>query len=271
MAQTLPAAELPDLRKLSPENFLVERTDYNEDATVFRASRDEDFDRLEQFIIEHRYYDAPGVWGAKIDLDKQVTTAIALGLGASKCLELGCFSGAIMSLLKRRGVDVTGLDASHLAFVLAYPEIRRHIVFGDLLSTDFPSDQFDVIVAMDILEHLSPIKFDKYIEKIRNLITTNGYVYVNSPMFGSDDVFGTIFPQYLKEWERVGDESFWRDLDCDDRGWPKHGHLVWASPTWWEAKFAAHGLRRDRAIERVIHRKLEKFFESAPGRKCLLS
>jgi hypothetical protein len=54
-------------------------------------------------------------------------------------------------------------------------------------------------------------------------------------------------------------------------GWPTHGHLVWASPKWWEAQFEKHGLVRDRSIERVIHDLLnEPFFKKeGVGRKSL--
>src|SRR3954471_12496398 len=57
---------------------------------------------------------------------------------------------------------------------------------------------------------------------------------------------------------------------CDETGWPEHGHLIWASPNWWTAKSAAHGLRRDVAAERVIHHRLGSFFDDhAPGRRSL--
>lgn len=92
---------------------------------------------------------------------------------------------------------------------------------------------------------------------------------INSPMIGDDDVFGTVFPAYLKEWKATGDASYWRHLDCDPNGWPKHGHLVWASPLWWERTFGAYGLVRDREIEEAVHRRLTNFFSIAPARKCL--
>lgn len=267
MQEIIPAHTLPDLTRMFPQYFRTEHVDDRANAVLFHAKSDTDFNMLEEWIHHYRYYDVPGVWGAKIDTDKKATAAIVQGLGAKSCLELGCFTGAVLSLLKDAGVQVTGLDASHLAFVLAYPNVRDHMLFGDLLTTDF-TQQFDVVLAMDILEHLNPVKFDRYLEKIRSLVSENGYVYLNSPMFGTDDVFGTVFPPYLDEWKAAGDASYWKVLDCDDLGWPKHGHLVWASPAWWERAFRDKGLVRDREIESAIHKNLKNFFDTAPGRKC---
>jgi hypothetical protein len=58
-------------------------------------------------------------------------------------------------------------------------------------------------------------------------------------------------------------------LACDDKGWPIHGHFVWASPEWWERKFRDYGLVRDTAIEQAIHQNLAGFFKLATGRRCL--
>lgn len=122
-----------------------------------------------------------------------------------------------------------GVDASHLAFVLAYPNIRSRILFGDLLSQEFDRS-FDVFLGMDILEHLNPLRMPRYIARIASLIGRDGYAYINSPMFGTDHTFGTPFQQTLAEWRETGDARFWRHMECDEKGWPLHGHLVWASP-----------------------------------------
>jgi hypothetical protein len=176
-----------------------------------------------------------------------------------------------MSVLKDAGVDVTGVDASHLAFVLAYPNIRNRMLFGDLLSVQVDGP-FDVVLGMDIIEHLNPLSLAVYLEKIATILSPDGYVYINSPMFGRDDVFGEVFPQTLAEWKSVGDASFWRHWECDEKGWPIHGHLIWGSTRWWERQFLEHGLMRDREVEIAIHQVLHKFFDIyAPARRCFFA
>jgi len=268
LKQLIPPHQLPDLVQLYPERYEVETTPYGVPMILFKADSDADFDFMEQTIAKHRYYDGMGVWGVKIDVDKLVTAALVHGMGAKSCLELGCFTGAVISQLEEAGIEVVGLDVSHVAFALAYSNIKNRMVYADLLTARLEK-RFDVVLAMDIIEHLNPVKFDQYISAIAALVSKDGYFYLNSPMFGADDVFGEVFGTYVSQWQGAGEQVLFRRLDCDPLGWPMHGHLVWASPVWWEQQFAAHGLVRDRAIERAIHGKLGPFFADNPARKCL--
>ena len=88
-------------------------------------------------------------------------------------------------------------------------------------------------------------------------------------MWGWDRIFGVVEEPYLEEWRSVGDASYWRHWPCDDKGWPLHGHLVWAGPVWWERKFESFGLIRDLEVEQTIHRRLAAVFEQTPGRRSL--
>jgi SAM-dependent methyltransferase len=224
---------------------------------------------MESLITKYRYYDSFGVWAPKIDLDKRVTAAIVQGLGARSCIELGCFTGPVLSLLADQGVDVCGVEVSHLAFLLAHANVYEKLLFGNLLDLSFDR-HFDVFLGMDILEHLNPLDLDRYVARLAQLVAPRGFAYINSPMFGTDDVFGTVFDAYLPEWRQAGEGEYWRYMHCDAKGWPMHGHLVWASPKWWESLFLKHGLVRDREIERAIHDLLRPFFEKhAPARRSL--
>ena len=261
-----PAVELPDLTQAIPEHY--ERSAEPGSPTLYVAKSDVEISLMETLIRQHRFYDRFGVWSPVIDLDKMITAAIVRGLGARSCFELGCFTGPVLSLLAETGIEVAGLEISHSAFAFAYPNIRNCMTFGDLLTAQIDR-RFDVVLCMDVLEHLSPLRLNEYIGKIASIVAESGYIYLNSPMWGCDEVFGIAGEQNLPAWRAIGDASYWRHWPCDDRGWPEHGHLVWASPKWWTTKLAAHGLDRDTAIERVIHHHLATFFELAPGRRSL--
>lgn len=256
--------ELPDLTKLFPDKY----SEYEGDTTIFHAETDADFNLMERLIKEHHYYDSLGVWGSGIDIDKRVSAAIAQGLGAVDILEIGCFNGSVLSLLKDKGIRVTGVDLSHLAFILAHRNVVNNIRFGDVLELDWGGRRFNTIMAMDIIEHFNPVRLNRYIDKLSELLEPNGLMYINSPMFGKDDQFGQVFDAYLPDWEEASDVLFWRKMHCDQKGWPLHGHLVWGSPSMWERLFYAHDLIRDRSVERVIHNLLNLFFKNhAPARK----
>jgi hypothetical protein len=258
---------MPDLKALIPQRYetqLVRGTPI----TVFIADTDADIALMESLIDRHRFYDRFGVWSPVIDYDKEITAAIVRGLGARSCFELGCFTGPVMSLLADAGVTVLGAEVSHLAFAFAYPNVRDAIMFGDLLTLDIDR-RFDVVLCMDVLEHVSPLRLDQYLAKILSIVDRDGYIYLNSPMWGKDPIFGIFEEPYLEEWLAVGHGSYWRHWPCDDKGWPGHGHLVWASAHWWERKFREYGLIRDTEIEQAIHQDLAIFFEQAGGRRSL--
>ena len=166
---------------------------------------DADIARMASLIDKHRFYDRFGVWSPVIDPDKEITAAIVRGLGARSCFELGCFTGSVISLLADAGVSVLGTEVSHLAFAFAQPNIREAMIFGDLLALDIDR-RFGVVLCMDVLEHISPLKLDHYIERLVSLIEEDGYLYLNAPMWGEDQIFGVFEEPYLEEWLTVGDE-----------------------------------------------------------------
>ena len=269
LERLVPPLQLPDLRALMPDKYEIQQT--SRGAIGVYVARDASDTALMASLIEkHRYYDRFGVWTPTIDLDKKITATIVRGLGAQSCFELGCFTGPVMSLLADEGLTVLGSEVSHLAFAFAYPNIRDSILYGDLLSLDIHR-RFDVVLCMDVLEHVDPLRLDAHINRIASLLNEDGYIYLNSPMWGRDHTFGIFEEPYLDEWRSIADASYWRHWPCDDRGWPVHGHLVWASPGWWSRKFAAHGFVRDTLVEEVIHRRLSRFFSNAIGRRCLFA
>jgi SAM-dependent methyltransferase len=263
----VPVTPLPDLKASIPGGYETQSV-AGAPMTVYLARTDAEIALMTSLIDRHRFYDRFGVWSPVIDHDKEITAAIVHGLGARSCFELGCFTGSVISLLADAGVSVLGAEVSHLAFAFAQPNIRDAMIFGDILTLDIDR-RFDVVLCMDVLEHISPLQLDHYIEKLLTLIDKDGYIYLNTPMWGRDHVFGVFEEPYLEEWLTVGDQSYWRHWPCDDKGWPIHGHLVWASAEWWERKFRDYGLVRDTAIEQVIHQNLAAFFEQAKGRRCL--
>jgi SAM-dependent methyltransferase len=261
----VPPVPLPDLTALMPERYETQMAN-GYPAKIYVAREDADMTLMASLIEKHRFYDRFGVWTPVIDFDKLLTAATVRGLGARSCFELGCFTGPVLSVLADAGVAVAGADVSHLAFSFAYPNIRDVLVFGDLL--DLKIDRvFDVVLCMDVIEHLNPLLLDDYIAKIASLLDDNGAIYLNSPMWGHDRIFGIFEEPYLDEWQTVGDASCWRHWPCDHLGWPAHGHLVWGSPGWWERKFQQHGLVRDSVVETAIHQVLSPVFDRTPGRR----
>lgn len=252
-----------DNKKKHRKNLVVQRSDRyteldNGNSLILRVENSSDFDWLEQMIIKNGYYETEGVWNLTIDSDKMLMAEILKEFTAARVLELGCSTGAILKLLHDAGTIVRGIEISTYTIEKAFPEIRNYIYHGDLLDESFTEKQFSLVFGLDIFEHFNPKKLDRYINKIYDSLESDGYLFCNIPAFGEDEVFGTIFPVYLDDWnEDIRSNRNFRLIDCDENGYPKNGHLIWASTQWWVGQFEKAGFKRDTQRERIIHQKYD--------------
>jgi len=101
----------------------------------------------------------------------------------SSVLDFGCGTGVLSSALASAGKDVVAIDLNigPLTLVrekISFPESIRFIE-GDLLTQDLGTRKFDLIVALDVLEHITDL--GPYIEKFASLLTPNGAILVSGP------------------------------------------------------------------------------------------
>jgi len=264
-----PRASTPGIRALRPSCYRSEvDTRTGAPLLVFEDPSSAGFDWLESMILEHGYYERPGVWGFEVDVDKRVMAEAVAALDPRTALELGCASGAVLRCLAGLGVEAEGVEISRLAVAKAPPEIQPRIHAGDLLRLDLRGT-YDVVFGLDVFEHLNPNRLDEYLARVAAATSAGGYVFANIPAFGADPVFGTVFPFYVAGWE--GDAAAGRvfsQVHVDEQGFPLHGHLVWADWAWWVARFERHGLRREREIETALHRRYDAYFDKrSPARR----
>jgi hypothetical protein len=258
------------LRALRPGRYrdTVDRSN-DEPISVFDAASPEDFDWLESAILEHGYYEKPGVWNFEVDTDKRVIAEIVASLAPERALELGCAAGAVIEVLHDLGVDAEGIDISAMAIARASERVRHQIHHGDLLTIDLAS-QYDVVFGLDVFEHLNPNRLDAYLRRLAEIVRDGGLLFCNVPAFGEDPVFGTLFPFYIDGWEQ--DAAAGRPFSTvhvDDEGFPIHGHLTWADARWWVQRFEAAGFTRQPDVERALHRKYDAYMaKKSPARRA---
>jgi len=253
-----------------PDRYRIERRKGGTDQMrVFRAAEDADYDWLERKILENGYYERPGVWSFLIDEDKRTMADIARDLGARTVLDFGCSNGAVLKCLRDIGIDGDGVEISLMALDKAPPEVKDSIFIGDLLGLSFPR-RYDLVLGLDVFEHLNPNKLDAYIGRLHGLIREGGFLYTNVPAHGKDAVFGEIFGLDLVSWdEDVAAGRCFRSVPVDDYGYPKNGHITCAGTGWWVGRFEKAGFRREPEIERDLHRKYDEAMNSiSPARKA---
>lgn len=264
---------IQDLREIRPDAYRDARDDSGATRPVFVTKGSDDFDWLEKAILDHGYYEQPGVWSYGVDLDKRVMAETMTAFRPDLALDLGCASGAVMACMRDLGHKAEGVEISQLAIDRAEPDIAERIHRGDLLELDL-GPRYDLVFGLDIFEHLNPNRIDAYLGAIADCLVPGGFVFANIPVFGDDPGFGTVSPIDLPDWRDDEQRSdgkpgtLFHTLPVDNDGYPQMGHLIWADSPWWTERFSAAGLGRELAIEQALHRRYDDFIEATyPGRR----
>ena len=102
---------------------------------------------------------------------------------SGKVLDFGCGSGVVSYMLAKKGIPVVACDLEFgpLQLVKSKIEFPSDISFieGDILSQNLKDDSFDVILALDVLEHIDHL--EPYITLFNRLLAPNGVLLISGP------------------------------------------------------------------------------------------
>lgn len=70
-------------------------------------------------------------------------------------LDVGCGSGALLGLMKKRGYRVMGVDFSSEAAAVAQDENGVQVVVGSLHDAALPEASFDIVTLFHVMEHVT--------------------------------------------------------------------------------------------------------------------
>jgi len=98
-----------------------------------------------------------------------------------KVLEIGCGYGDTLIEIKKQGIadEVTGIDL--ISFKKSNQEKLDHFIAGDIekLELNFISEEFDLIILGDVLEHL--VDPWSVLKKIKQYLKQDGYIIASLP------------------------------------------------------------------------------------------
>lgn len=79
---------------------------------------------------------------------------IKIFLNPKTVLDVGCGMGLMVYYLRRLGIKAYGMEISEYAILKADPSIKRYISNSSILNVPYSNDQFEVVVSVNVLEHL---------------------------------------------------------------------------------------------------------------------
>lgn len=95
---------------------------------------------------------------------------------SAKVLDLGCYPPYLFRRLHRAGFDVFGISSSHELVI--HPHIHTLNLEHDVFP--FPSNQFDLVILSEVLEHLSTSPQHLF-RQVRRVLKPGGYFVITTP------------------------------------------------------------------------------------------
>jgi 2-polyprenyl-3-methyl-5-hydroxy-6-metoxy-1,4-benzoquinol methylase len=116
-------------------------------------------------------------------------------------LEIGCSGGPLIeSLNQRRFFNVAGIDISQSAVNLCRKKGIRNIQIMDGEKTEFRKNKFDLVIASDILEHIS--NDDNALSEWHRILKSGGKLIIFVPSFNflwsGHDIANCHYRRYSK-------------------------------------------------------------------------
>ncbi len=184
----------------------------------------------------------------------------------SNSLDVGCATGFLVEVLRERGIDAQGCDVSQFAIDHATPGAVGHVRVANLFAgLPWADGAFDLVTALEILEHLPPDRVAVALAELRRVC--GSYLYATIPSFGTnvsgpDGHFeGKVRPERVEHYRSLGADYPGPvpepDLAVDADGQLVEGHLTIASFEWWTHQFELAGLTRCPEIERRLYADIE--------------
>ena len=144
----------------------------------------------------------------------------------------------------------------------AHPRAKPWVRWGDVLDPATLGRGYDLVLALDILEHLPPDLVPRALANLAGALEPGGRLFTVLPAYGPNEFGPEIYPLHLEEWRRDAALGIpFRNIPLDDQGRPHLGHLTHATIPWWTDAFRKAGLARLGEVERVLHDRFDAAFE----------
>jgi len=119
---------------------------------------------------------------------------------ARRFLDVGCGSGALVDVCRSEGIDAYGCEVGRYS----YSPQSDHIYYRRFEDIHFPTDSFDRIVCMDVVEHT--LRPDRFLAELFRVLAEDGEAIIEIPRF---------WPSRPEEdgghWKRIEHIWYWTE------------------------------------------------------------
>jgi 2-polyprenyl-6-hydroxyphenyl methylase / 3-demethylubiquinone-9 3-methyltransferase len=136
-----------------------------------------------------------------------------------KILDIGCGGGLLSEPMCRMGANVTGIDASDKNIHVAKLHAKKNklkIKYYCTSPENFEiKDKFDVILNMEIIEHVQDVKF--FLKSCSKILKKNGIMFVatlNKTL--KSYIFAIVGAEYILRWLPIGTHEWEKFIKPDE-------------------------------------------------------
>ncbi len=168
-------------------------------------------------------------WSLEFPSPELIGVLMALEMPkGTKCLDVGCGSGADLEHLVEKGFDVTGLDISPVAINIVQKRLeaknlKAQLLVGDILNMSLGNEKFDFVTDRGCLHHIANEKRNIYADVIGKAIKPGGYLLIRGCRIEGKmwiplalDEIIQLFPS--KNFKNLGFDHFKYDAPSAIRG-----------------------------------------------------
>lgn len=143
----------------------------------------------------------------------------------STVLDIGCGMTQMIKRMADKGLGAFGCDISSVV-VEKQSKLGNIVFWGDVTQgLEFEDNQFDVVCAFDVMEHIQPEAIEFVIKEIariarHRILLTIAYTPARAKGTKGEQLHLTIQPQewWIKQWEQVGQVEIIKRLKGIRRG-----------------------------------------------------
>lgn len=89
-----------------------------------------------------------------------------------KILDAGCGEGILVERYRKGGYNIVGLDLNYSS---------EYVLKGDILKMPFEDGDFDVVLCLDIIEHLNFKEQERALREVERVLNNNGSIVLAIP------------------------------------------------------------------------------------------
>ena len=146
----------------------------------------------------------------RTDYVLQRISGLQLGSKTVRILDVGCGGGLLTEPLAKTGAKVTGIDASQSNIKVASIHAEQSsldIDYRCCAVEDIKEEKFDVVLAMEIIEHVADIKL--FLDALLSLLNKDGIVLLSTINRTYKSYFlAIVMAEYILRWLPKGTHNW---------------------------------------------------------------